>query len=84
MRLASLVVRILGALRYKNPRACRGFLWDSIIKARRVLKTAFVAVFLFVTYAANATIGHKRNDAEQRLPLGGKLSAELTDEGFVN
>ena len=40
--------------------------------------------FLFVAHTANATIGHKRNDAEQRLPLGGKLSAELTDEGFVN
>ena len=41
-------------------------------------------LFLFVANTANGTLGHKRNDAEQRLPLGGKLSAELTDEGFVN
>ncbi|MBR4279377.1 MAG: hypothetical protein IKT34_04275, partial [Clostridia bacterium] len=41
-------------------------------------------LFLFVTHTENTTKGDKRNDAEQRLPLGGKLSAELTDEGFVN
>ena len=30
------------------------------------------------------TLGGAIRDDKNRLPLGGKLSAELTDEGFVN